>query len=163
MNFFKPDCQEPAINESKFGLCDDQNGTKAYTNINDQTKWIATVQNEKNKNLTFTAIDKCVLNDDEEPDRGRCDGMLISDSNEHIYFVELKDQSKKWTQHAINQLGSTVIFFIENHDISIYKYKKAFACNKKHPHFQEIDNELNLHFFRTYGVRIDLQARIIFV
>lgn len=41
MNFFKPDCQEPTINESEFGLCDDQNGTKAYTNIDDQTKWIA--------------------------------------------------------------------------------------------------------------------------
>ncbi|RLC19786.1 MAG: hypothetical protein DRI57_06340 [Deltaproteobacteria bacterium] len=163
MNFFEPACQEPTINESEFGLCDDQNGTKAYTNIGDRTKWIATVQNDRNKSLTFTAIDKCVLNDDEEPDKGRCDGMLISDSNEHIYFAELKNQAKNWIQNAINQLESTVQFFIENHDISVYKYKKAFACNKKHPHFQEIDNELNLRFFRTYGVRIDLQARIIFV
>ncbi len=163
MNFFDPVCQEPAINESEFGLCDDQNGTRAYANINDRTKWIATVQNDNNKSLTFTAIDKCVLNDDEESDRGRCDGMLISYSNEHIFFVELKVQAKNWIQSAINQLESTVRFFIENHDISVYRYKKAFACNKKHPHFQEIDNELNLRFFRTYRVRIDLQARIIFV
>ncbi len=41
----------------------------------DQTKWIATVNNDRNKNLTFTAIDKCVIKDEEEPDRGRCDGM----------------------------------------------------------------------------------------
>jgi len=163
MNFFKPACQEPTINESEFGLCDDQNGTKAYTNIGDHIKWIATVQNDRNKSLIFTAIDKCVLNDDEEPDRGRCDGMLISDSNEHIYFVELKDQARKWIPDAINQLESTVQFFMENHNISIYKYKKAFACNRKHPCFQEIDNERNLKFFRTYRVRIDVQARIIIV
>ncbi len=79
MNFFEPACQEPTRCESEFGLCDDQDGTKAYTNI------------------------------------------------------------------------------------TVYKYKKAFACNKKHPHFKEIDNEQNLHFFRKYGVRIDLQARIIFI
>ncbi len=102
MNFFESFCQEPAINESQFGLCDDQDGTKAYTNIGDRTKWIATVQNGRNISLTFTAIDKCVLNDDEEPDRGRCDGMLISDSNEHIYFVELKVQARNWILNAIN-------------------------------------------------------------
>ena len=63
--------------------------------------------------MTFTAIDKCVLNDDEEPGRGRCDGMLTSDSNEHIYFVELKNEAKGWRTEAIKQLESTVQFFIE--------------------------------------------------
>jgi len=163
MDFFEPECQEPAINESEFGLCDDQNGTKAYTNIGNHIKWIAAVRNDKRKNLTFTAIDKCVLKDNEEPDRGRCDGMLTSDSEEHIYFIELKDQAKNWKQDAINQLESTVKFFIEHHNINVYKHKKAFACNKKQPHFQEIDNTLNLRFFREYGVRIDVQARIIVV
>ena len=163
MDFFEPECQEPAINESEFGLCDDQNGTKAYTNIGNHIKWIAVVRNDKRKNLTFTAIDKCVLKDNEEPDRGRCDGMLTSDSEEHIYFIELKDQAKNWKQDAINQLESTVKFFIEHDNINVYKHKKAFACNKKQPHFQEIDNTLNLRFFREYGVRIDVQARIIVV
>jgi len=41
--------------------------------------------------------------------------------------------------------------------------KKAFACNKQHKHFQEIDNELNLRFFKKYKVRIDVQADIIVV
>jgi hypothetical protein len=163
MNFFESICQESTINESIFGLCDDQNGTKAYTNIDDHMKWIATVKNDKKKNLTFTAIDKCVLNDNEEIGRGRCDGMLTSDSNEHIYFVELKDEAKKWITNAINQLESTIQFFIEHHDIRIFKHKKAFACNKKQRHFQEIDNEFNLRFFRTYGVRIDVQTKIIIV
>ncbi len=148
--------------EPIFGLCDDQNGTKAYTNINDRTKWIATVKNDSNRNLTFTAIDKCVLKDGEESGRGRCDGMLTS-AKHIIYFVELKDQAKGWMPGAIEQLESTINFFIEHHDIHVFKHKKAFACNKKRRHFQVIDNELNSHFFNTYGVRIDVQAEIIIV
>jgi hypothetical protein len=163
MDFFETTCQEPTIDESIFGLCDDQMGAKAYTNIDDQTKWIATVRNNRNKNLTFTAIDKCVFNDDDEPDRGRCDGMLTSAEHEHIYFVELKNDRKNWIPDAIEQLESTIKFFISHHDIRVFKHKKAFACNKKHRHFHEIDNELNLRFFRTYRVRIDVQADIIIV
>jgi hypothetical protein len=83
-------------------------------------------------------------------------------SNEHIYFVELKDQRKDWISDSITQLESTIQFFIENHDATIYKHKKAFACNKKHPQFQKIDNELNLRFFRTYGFRLGIQADILF-
>lgn len=161
MDFFEANCQEPSTNESMFGLCDDQNGSKAYTNTIDQTKWIATVKNDGNTNLTFTAIDKCVIKDHEELGRGRCDGMLTS--NEHLYFVELKDEAKGWITGAIEQLESTVKFFIANHNISVFKHKKAFACNKKHRHFQEIDNEFNLHFFKTYGVRIDVQVEIIVI
>ena len=163
MNFFKPACQEPTIDDSTFGLCDEQDGSKACTNIDDPAKWIATVKNDRKKILTFTAIDKCVLNDDEEPGKGRCDGMLTSDSNEHIYFVELKDEAKGWRTEAIKQLESTLQFFIAHHDINVFKHKKAFACNKKHKHFQQIDHELNLRFFRTYGVRIDVQAKIIII
>jgi len=163
MDFFETTCQEPTIDESIFGLCDDQNGAKAYTNIDDQTKWIATVRNDCNKRLTFTAIDKCVLKDEEEPDRGRCDGMLTSAEHEHLYFVELKNERKQWIKDAIEQLESTIQFFIDYHDINVFKHKKAFACNNKHRHFQEIDNELNLRFFRTYRVRIDVQTEIIIV
>jgi hypothetical protein len=160
MDFFKVDCQEPAIDASLFGLCDDQNGTKAYTRISNSEDWIATVKNDNRRKICFTAIDKCVIKDHEEPGRGRCDGMLTS-PGQFIYFVELKDQAKNWIMDAIEQLESTIQFFIENHDISIYKHKKAFACNKRHQHFQETDNELNIRFFRTYGVRIDVQAEVI--
>lgn len=161
INFFEPTCQEPAFNSVLFGLCDDQNGTKAYTNVNDQTKWIAVVKNENGKNLIFTAIDKCVIKDNEQKSRGRCDGMLTSD--EHLYFVELKNEAKNWLTGAVEQLESTVQFFIESHDISRFKHKKAFACNKQHKHFQEIDNEFSLTFFRKYKVRIDAQAEIIVI
>lgn len=63
MNFFDAEYQEPPTSESTFGICDDQNGQKAYT---DRTnKWIATVHNEKPFQLIFTAIDKGVIKDSE--------------------------------------------------------------------------------------------------
>ena len=139
LNFFEASCQEPLLNISLFGLCDDQNGTKAYTNINNPDTWIATVKNEQNVELVFTAIDKCVIKDNEYPGRGRCDGMLTT--AELLYLVELNDSPKDWLSATIEQLESTIQFFMDNHDLSGYKHKKAFACNKKHRHFQEIDNE----------------------
>jgi len=161
INFFEAKCQEEPLNNNEFGLCDDQNGTKAYTNLTNPEKWIATVNNYRQLNLIFTAVDKCVIKDNEFVERGRCDGMLTSP--EHIYFIELKDQDKGWRSDAISQLESTIEFFIENHDIEKYKHKKAFACNKNRKHFQEIDNEFNLRFFRKYKVRIDIQAEILVI
>nr|WP_295877435.1 hypothetical protein [uncultured Chitinophaga sp.] len=161
MNFFDSKCQESPRDEELFGICDDQNGEKAYTNIDDSSKWVATVINKKKVELVFTAIDACVITGSEHKDRGRCDGMLTSD--EHIFFVELKDQKANWREKAINQLESTVQFFLEKNSLMQYRHKKAFACNKQHAHFQEIDQEEQMRWFRTYGVRLDLQAEVIVV
>jgi hypothetical protein len=161
MNFFQPTCQEDPRTDALFGLCDKQDGSKAYTDSLNPNDWIATVKNDSGIELTFTAIDKCVIKDGEEPGRGRCDGMLTSDR--HLYFVELKEQTKNWKVKSIAQLESTIQFFKAHHNVSAYKFKKAFACNKKHPHFHEIDHEQNLRFFREYGFRIDAQAEIIIV
>ena len=155
VDFFKVICQEPLRKDFEFGLCDDNNGQKAYTNIDDPEKWIAKVKNDNKKELVFTAIDKCIINDEEHIGRGRCDGMLTSD--EHLFFVELKDKLPPWQTEAKVQLESTVQFFIESHDASVFKHKKIFACNKKAKKFIEIDNEENLKFFRKYKFRIDLQ------
>ncbi len=161
LNFLVNTCSEPARDDIEFGLCDDQNGKKAYSNVDTPAKWIAIVKNTNNINLVFTPIDKCLIKDDEFPGRGRCDGLLMS--AKHLYFIELKDEAKSWISGAIDQLESTIEFFKENHDINLYPYKKAFACNKKHRHFQEIDNELNNSFFRKHKVRIDIQAEILVV
>ncbi|HHE07959.1 MAG TPA: hypothetical protein ENL01_03560 [Chlorobaculum parvum] len=161
MNFFDSACQEPARKDCLFGLCDDQDGTKAYTNTNDPSKWVATVQNDSKVELTFTAIDNCVIMSNEEYERRRCDGMLTS--TRHIFFIELKDQRAGWKADAVAQLESTIQFFIENHDINEFRHKKAFACNKKHQPFQIIDQETRLRFFRQCGFHIDVQARIIVV
>ena len=162
MNFFEPACQEPPRTDAKFGICDDREGLPAYTNHLETSRWTATVVNlDPPIALTFTAIDKCVIQDHEETGRGRCDGMLISAN--HLYFIELKDQQANWIPHAIEQLESTIQYFLAHHDLSAFQHKKAFACNRKHPRFQEIDQATNLRFFRKYKVRIDIQAHVIVV
>jgi hypothetical protein len=46
-------------------------------------------------------------------------------------------------------------------DLKKYTLKKAFACNRAHPHFVEIDHELQMRFFRGYGFRVDMQAEVL--
>ncbi len=158
MNFFDPQYQTQLEDTIEFGLCDDQNGTAAYIDTKNKEKWIAIVINEKAAPLVFTVIDKGVIKDDEEPGRGRCDCMLTSEN--HLFFAELKNQAKNWQTEAIEQLESTIQFFVENHDSTIYRHKKAFGCNKKHPRFQIIESETRARFFRLYKFRLDLQGEI---
>ena len=163
LNFFNNQCQSPPITDPLFGVCDEEDGSIAYISRNDQNKWIATIKNDSQIELIFTAIDKCVINDNEYEGRGRCDGMLTSPNL--LYLIELKNKKSSWKTDAINQLESTIQFLQEAHGdiLSKYKHKKAFACNKKARHFQEVDQELNLKFFRKYKFRIDVQATIVIV
>jgi len=43
LNFFDPIYQEPSINDSLFGLCDDEDGKAAFTNADKEKRnnWIA--------------------------------------------------------------------------------------------------------------------------
>lgn len=158
LDFFQSSCQE-STNETLFGLCDDQDGLRAYTNTDDPDKWVATVKNDRNLWLIFTAIDNCIMKSDEYPNTHRCDGMLASD--EHLFFVELKDKRDGWIEEAVAQLESTIRLFVETHGLPPQRHRKAFACNKAHPHFFVFDNERNRKFFSTYGFRLDVQAEII--
>lgn len=159
MDFFKPECQSGPFSQDRFGLCDDQNSTPAYVDTSFPEKWVATVENPARKPVTFTAIDKCVLQDGDEPGRGRCDGMLTT--QDLLYLVELKEQEPPWRQHALDQLESSIQFLVANHDVSCFRHKKAFACNKRRQTFAYIDGELQRRFFRTYGFRIDIQATVL--
>ena len=161
LDFFQIKCQEPALSNIEFGLCDDENGGVAYTDTIDMSKWIATVKNDSQQSVVFTAIDKCVLFDNEFSGRGRCDGMLTT--NDHLFLVELKNQVPPWQSHAIEQLESTIQFLLDNHDISGYKKRKAFASNKKREIFVVIDNEFNISFYRRTTFRIDIQAEIVII
>lgn len=161
MDFFQAGCQSGPFVQERFGLCDDQNSTPAYVNIDDQAKWVATVENPSLRDITFTAIDKCVIQDGDEPARGRCDGMLTS--SDLLYLVELKDQRSHWQHAAIDQLESTIQFLRDAHDLSRFRHKKAYACNKRHKAFAILDPELKRQFFQNYGFRIDLQATVVIV
>ncbi len=162
LNFFKSDCQYQPISLNKFGLCDLQNGTRAFPDIiiaNKDSMWIAEVRNDSNLEVVFTASDKCGLQDHEYICRGRCDGMLTTEN--HLYLVELKNQVPPWQTHAIAQLESTIQFLFDNHDLNQYKKRKVFASNKKREKFVVIDNEFNIAFFRRTSFRIDIQTEIV--
>lgn len=161
LNFFNVECQYPPISASRFGLCDDKNEERAYPDLENDSTWIAEVSNREQHEIVITAIDKCVLNDDEFEGRGRCDCMLTTET--HLYLIELKDKWPLWQEEALNQLESTILFLNENHDIGKYKKKKIFACNKRKKRFVEIENEDNLAFMRRTGFRKDIQAKIVVI
>ncbi len=159
IDFFKSTCQEQPIQAKAFGLCDNQNGEKAFTDLLDNNNWIAIVENNSQIPIKFTAIDNCIeiLRPNGEMDN-RCDGMLTYTDN--IVFVELKIQRTRWITDAIDQLETTIQHFIDHHDIDSFRHKRAFACNKKHPHFQVLDFELKQRFYQTYKIRLNVQASI---
>jgi hypothetical protein len=163
VNFFETDCKEESRNDKQFGICDDQNGTIAYTDIFDSKKWIAKVKNDKGIDVTFTAIDNCIviLKEGTKDKESSCDGMLTFAQS--LYLVELKEKgSGGWISDARGQLENTIKLISENHDLSNFRYKKAFACNRKHPSFTVIDTAERKSFFeRTGGFRIDIQAEIV--
>jgi hypothetical protein len=160
LDFFDKAYQEPPINDALFGLCDNEDGNIAFTNKTDKKKWIATVENPDGLTLIFTAIDKGVIKDDEYSSYERCDGMLTSSN--HLYFVELKRQRRGWITNGILQLESTIKLFDESHPKMkfIYAHRKAYVCNKKHPHSNKTENESSISFFKTYGFRLYTNAKI---
>ncbi|TWV15132.1 hypothetical protein FQ707_02115 [Bacteroidaceae bacterium HV4-6-C5C] len=165
INFFTPLCQTENIRNKEFGICDDEdinNKTPAYIDKIDPKKWIAIIKNTTGKSLNFTAIDNCVEIRKENGDMdNRCDGMLTNEEN--IVFIELKDQQKNWVQHAVDkQLQTTIDHFKANYDITKYKHKRAFACNRKHPRFQCSYKEKMSTFYQKNKIRLNLENVIVF-
>lgn len=163
VNFFESPCREASKTKSEFGICDDQNQTKAYTLTINKVKWIATVKNNNNKSVSFTAIDNCtvVYKKDTKDKESTCDGMLtFTDS---LFLVELKDKGHAgWKAEAISQLENTIRLINEHHNLDTIRYKKAYACNKKFPVFKVIDAaERKAFYHRTKGFRLDIQAEIV--
>lgn len=162
IDFFETTCKEQEeIAHQKFGICDDENGKKAYINIDDTDKWIAIVNNENQIKIEFTAIDNCieVFKDGTNDKESSCDGMLTFDKS--IYLVELKNQGTGgWLTKAISQLRNTIKLLVNKNSLKEIQYKKAYACNKKHPNFQVIDVERKRKFYNETGFRIDAQAEI---
>jgi hypothetical protein len=163
VSFIETECKEPARTDGFFGICDDQNGNRAYTSIADNEKWIAKVTNKTNLAISFTAIDNCIIvfKEGTKDKESTCDGMLTFP--EGLYLVELKKQGKGgWLSETKSQLENTIKLLHENHYMKEFKYKKAYACNKKHPNFTVINAAERKAFFeKTNGFRIDAQTDII--
>jgi len=159
MAFFNTPCSEATPRtDAKFGICDREDGTPAYTDLNNEPSWVATVLNPEGKEVTFTAVDYCLSL---PPTRRRCDGMLTTDDT--LYLVELKNiGSAGWIPGALDQLECTIELLHENEDLTPFRNRKAFACNRRRTRFQEVDHERNQRCFRDYGFRLDIHATVKF-
>ena len=158
IDFFEARCQSNTM-ATLFGVCDNQAGSPAFIDMLDQNIWIAKVINDSGTEITLTAIDNCIniLRADGSMDR-RCDAMLTYTDN--IVFVELKDQNKAWITDAVEQIETTIINFINNHDITVFRHKRAFTANKQHPQFYFGNPERRQRFFTEYKVRLNIEATI---
>lgn len=152
IDFFNSSCSEASRNDSEFGLCDDTNSSKAYTDISERSKWIAVVKNDDNVDVQFTAIDNCLplLKSGTKDDESTCDCMLTFDKS--IYFIELKNRRKKgWFPKSIKQLENTISLIKKHHNIDHLTNKKAYACNKRIPVFRESNNAQKKQFRNNTG------------
>lgn len=167
---------EPLRTDSEFGLCDDNSPEHkeepAYSNSDikyrdsrkaedKHLRWVATVKNPSSIPVQFYAIDKRIkirsINGDEQ---SLCDGMLIFDKK--IYLVELKVKKEDWLDDAINQLRSTIeqLKLYHANELTQFKSKKAYACNRKHPNFAISHASTMRAFHQETGFRLDIQATI---
>lgn len=161
INFFEHDCKENSRADSCFGICDDQNGKKAYTDVGNKDNWIAHVTNNQRLEVIFTPIDNCIgiLKENTQDQESTCDEMLVFSKN--LYLVELKKQrTGGWLPDAKKQLESTINCLKKCHDLRTFTGKKAYACNKKHPYFTVIGNAEQRAFFKKTGFRLDAQTKI---
>ena len=165
IDFFRAKCQTENIRDKEFGICDDEDEnekTPAYVDSAQPEKWVAVVKNMSEKSINFTAVDNCVeiMREDGTPDF-RCDAMLTNEDN--IVFVELKEQMAGWITHAVDeQLQTTIDNFKTNHDISKYRHKRAFVCNKKYPNFRVNYKGKMDAFYKKNHIRLNLIREIVF-
>ena len=159
INFFDTICQEQ-ISALSFGLCDDQDGTKAYVDTQNSAKWIAVVKNDANLQITFTAIDNCIsIFRDNGDMESRCDGMLTYPEN--IIFIELKViRTGGWIPGGVDQLKIIITLFQQNHNLLAFRKKRAFLVNKKFPSFQYGHQDLMERFKNETGVRLIIHNNI---
>lgn len=158
LDFFNTSCSEPPRKEEVFGLCDDQNESPAYSDVDNERLWIAKVENSVGE-VVFTPIDKCIVVEkaSSKDQESTCDGMLTF--KDSLFLVELKMRSKNWFTEGLAQIRNT-IEVMRAHGVIDQKYLKAYVCNKKHPHFTTIDNAFSKKFKEETGFRIDNQAKI---
>lgn len=166
IDFFNSPCKESPRDNEEFGICDDEEGTVAYTDIEDESKWNAKVINAEKKSIIFTPIDHCssmeITKQDSTDLESTCDGLLTFDDS--LYLVELKNKSTHggWIPEAKSQLLNTIRLINHYNPDHPFIKKKAFACNKKKKKntFSTSSNEESRKFFNETGFRLDTQYEI---
>lgn len=159
MDFFDTQyITETARNEVRFGLVDD--GLRARSAIGDEHRWLAVVNNPQCKEVQFVPVDHNIKMMDGKNERSMCDGMLYDKERSWLAFVEMKEQISEWMRDARNQLESTIEAFRANHDENLFRYRFAYAANRKHPHFQFSQKETMQRFRNKFNFRLLFQKNI---
>lgn len=169
IDFFDTKCQQIPVNRKSFGLKDDEDGKPAYITETQKDLWQAEIINNRGENgegyeIIFTAVDKCIIQDDQLKDTGRCEGMLIT--KKHLFLVELKDKRKLNSGEMLDQLTDTINLLKRFHSekLDSFTHKKVYGCNsKKKGKFVVIDNEFKKSFQYNHGFRVDLQTNIVVI
>lgn len=150
---------EEIVTKSCFGICDDEDislKTPAYIDIKEENEnaWIAKVTNNSGKAIGFIAVDNKIeiLREDGNMEH-RCDAILHNEDN--IIFVELKEQRKDWIKDAVeDQLLATINIFKSLYNISVFKNRVAYVCNRRHPSFAYSHKEYMQKFRNEHNVRL---------
>ena len=141
IDFFNEECRSIYTYEY-FGLCDDTDyppdqPTPAYAIPYHEELWVATVENANKNEITFVAVDHCVIKSivNGEPRPQSCD-CLIASKNELI-FVELKERKYRgWLSKGLAQLESTIHLYNNNKQMPKFNTRKAYLANKARPDFK---------------------------
>lgn len=163
INFFdKKWVKEPARTDRLFGVNDgnahaQSNDEKmARTTIEgDSQKWNALVINDHAVKLQFIPIDHNL------DGGGLCDGLLYSENQDNLIFIELKTGKKNWITEGIKQLEKSISLFTANHDIKQFKQVNAYLCNNHHPNFQTSHREEMQMFRNKNKVRLYIERKIV--
>jgi hypothetical protein len=130
-HIFKSLCQDET-DARKFGICDDKPHQRAYIDTEDGRKWIAVIQNDERKSITFTAFDNCIeFNKTNGKKESRCEGVLTY--SDTIIFVEAKERkgdAQTWAKDADKQLRNSIKLIEAKINLNIFSIKKAAICNK---------------------------------
>lgn len=137
VNFLKHDYRiEDAQNTVKCGIVDGEDASPAYTTSRRDVKWNATICNPQARMFQFVPVDNNIIyyRDNGEKESS-CDGMLLVEENDMIAFIELKDVQRGGYADAIEQLRTTISYFVQNHQYDIFRLRRAYAANIAHPNF----------------------------
>ncbi|MDR3188641.1 MAG: hypothetical protein LBT94_05600 [Prevotellaceae bacterium] len=164
MRFFSKSQHKQVSARSEFGLCDDPSPAKnpAYLNETDNAKWIATVKNEQQREITFTAIDHCPEYEVVQADgttAKRCDCALTADNQ--VVFVELKQQEYRgWIAAGEEQLRSTIAIFAQHDDSQEFGSKAAYISNSLRP-TQKNNHQVRMNnFLNDTGYVLRIQSKV---
>ena len=132
----------------------------AFIDYSEEEKWNAVVISGNREDYNFIPVDKNIpYLREEEKGVKRCDAIIWTPRT--IIFIELKDQREKWLNDAILQIKATIELFERVDDITYFKYKKAYVCNKARPYFNYQFSEIMQKFHQETGVTLNPQKTII--